>query len=234
MGTAVLQNRDQFYVARPPPSGCDVVAQLNRSLLLDDDLHGTAHALEPRPELLRVRHGRGQTDEHHVAWSEHYHFFPNRTSERVLEVVDLVQDDEPEAVEQWGAGEEHIAQHFGRHDHHRSFRTVRYVAREKTRFFGPVRGRQLCELLVGQRLQGGRVEGFATLFQGTCDGVVRHHRFARSRGCRDEDGPTLLQCLTCGLLEGIEREAQARQEPRAALCSKLTQADSPSGATASR
>ena len=68
---------------------------------------------------------------HDVGRGEDEHLLPHRSPVRVLEVVHLVQHDEPEPGQLGRTGEEHVAQDLGRHDDHRGVGPVRDVAGEQ-------------------------------------------------------------------------------------------------------
>ncbi len=105
-------------VEQPVPHQ-DVLPQRHRPVLLDDDLGLAAHGLQPLAELLGVGHRRRQGGERHGFGKVDDHLLPGGAPERVGEVVHLVHDDVPEAVESPRARVEHVAQHLGRHDHDR-------------------------------------------------------------------------------------------------------------------
>ena len=63
--------------------------------------------------------------------AQHQHLLPDATPVGVLQVVDLVEDDHAQALEERGAGKQHVAQHLGRHDHDGGFGAQGRVAGEQ-------------------------------------------------------------------------------------------------------
>jgi hypothetical protein len=91
----------------------------------------------------------------------------SQTAPRLLvgEVVDLVHDHVAEARQRRRAGVEHVAQHLGGHDDHRSLAVDAVVAGQQADVDRPVALHQVVVLLVGQRLDGCGVEALAAGLQ---------------------------------------------------------------------
>ena len=75
------------------------VLQLHGSPLLDHGRGVTAHGLDPIGELLGVGHCGRQADEVDGGRGVDDHLLPHGPPIRILEVVDLVEDDVPQALE---------------------------------------------------------------------------------------------------------------------------------------
>ncbi len=183
-----------------------VMAKSHGTVLLDDDFGGPPHAAHPGAELIAVGHRRRQAHEHHLGSTENEHLLPHRAAVGVLEVVHLVEHDEPEPGELRRAGEEHVAQHLCGHHDHRRVGLMRDVAGEQPYRVGSVHLGQLGELLVRQRLQRCGVEGTLALGARPGHGVVGDHGLPRARGGRDQHRAPVVESVAGGLLEGIERE----------------------------
>ena len=65
--------------------------------------------------------GRGQDED----------LLPDPAAKGILEIVNLVEHHESERRQLIGLGEEHVAQHLGRHDHDRCAAVDRRVARQE-------------------------------------------------------------------------------------------------------
>ena len=120
-----------------------------------------AHRAQPAPELVGVVHGGRQADEADLGRGQDEDLLPHAAAVRVLDEVDLVEDDGVQALEQVGAGQEHVAQDLGRHDDDRRPRAHGRVAGQQPDVVLAVGGDQLAVLLVGERLERRRVEGLA-------------------------------------------------------------------------
>ena len=73
-----------------------VVVQLDRALVLHDDRRRPAHLGEPLPDEVGVADRGREGDEAHRRRREDDDLLPHPAAKRVLEVVDLVEDDEAE------------------------------------------------------------------------------------------------------------------------------------------
>ncbi len=207
---AVVQQGHELDAAAPLLGDGHVIAQLDGPMRLDDHLGRTAHGTEPGAELVGVGNRRRQAHEHHVGSRQDYHLLPHRPPIGILEVVDLVQHDQAQALQLGGAGEEHVAQDLGRHHDHRRVGPVRDVTGEQPHRVGPVHLGQLRVLLVGQRLERRRVKGALTPGPGARHGVVGHDGLARAGRSRHQHRAALVQGVAGGGLEGVEREPESR------------------------
>jgi hypothetical protein len=106
------------------------------------------------------------------------HFFPDRTTEHVRQVVHLIQDDVAQAGQGGRAPVEHVAQHLGGHHHHRRFAVDAVVAGEQADAVRAVPADEIAVLLVRQGLDRRRVEALAPFGQGQVHGELPHHRLA--------------------------------------------------------
>ena len=161
MEAAVVEQRDEVDPAGALLADGDVIAQLHGPVTFHDHLGRTVDRAQPGPELRGVGHGRRQTYEDDVVRGQDDGLLPDRSPVGVLEVVHLVQHQEAQPGQLRGAGEEHVAHHFGGHDDDLGIGLVRHVAREQPDAVGAVGGGQFGELLVGQGLERCRVEGLA-------------------------------------------------------------------------
>ena len=191
-----------------------VLAEGHRTVLADDDGGVAAHRREPVAELLGVGHGRRQRDELHVVREVDDDLLPHGAAEAVGEVVDLVHDDVPEAVERRRAGVEHVAQHLGRHDDDVGVTVDGGVTGEQTDAVGAVDPGQVGVLLVGQRLDGCGVERLAARDESQVHGELADDRLAGTRGGGDEHAAAALEGGARLDLEVVEREVQALAEDR--------------------
>ena len=127
----------------------------------------TITAVSPRTECSQppsspgVVHGRREADEADLGRGQDEHLLPDATAVGVLDEVHLVEDDGVQTLEQVGAGQEHVAQHLGGHDDDGRPGAQGRVAGEQPDVVLAVGGDQLAVLLVGQGLEGRRVEGLA-------------------------------------------------------------------------
>jgi len=96
----------------------EMVPERDGPVPLDHHVGGPAHRAQPVPELGGVVDRRRQAHKGELGWREHEYLLPHASPVGVLEVVHLVQDDRGEAAQEVRAGEQHVAQHFGGHDHH--------------------------------------------------------------------------------------------------------------------
>jgi len=192
----------------------DVLPQRHRPAFGDHHGHLSPHRCQPLPELLGVRDRGGQRDELHVVGEVDDHLLPYGTAVAVGEVVDLVHDYVPQPVEGRGVGVQHVPQDLGGHHHHRSLTVDRGVPGEQPDVLGAVTGHQVHELLVAQRLDGGRVEGLAALPETQVDGELPHHRLARARRCGDQHAAAAFDGAARLHLERVQVELQALAEDR--------------------
>ncbi|MEZ5203894.1 MAG: hypothetical protein R2701_05820 [Acidimicrobiales bacterium] len=180
------QGVDLHDLPRCPVADEEVVHQLHRPLVLDHRDGGTARRFDPPRELLGVRHGGRQAHEAHRRGRVHQDLLPHRPAVAVLEVVDLVEDHPAELGKRPRPRVDHVAEHLGGHHDDRSVRTDGVVAREQPHLVGAEAMAQVGELLVGERLDRGGVEGSSPAGQRAIDRVVGHHGLACPRRRRDQ------------------------------------------------
>ena len=134
--------------------------------------------------------------------------FPDRSSKGVLEVVHLVHDDERQIVEGTSLVE-HVAQDFGGHHDDVGVGVDRVVAREQA---DPRRAdpfAQIAILLVGERLDRGRVERASAFAQRPVDRMFGDDRLAAAGWGGDEDGSSGIEVLDGLQLKAVKGEVAA-------------------------
>ena len=169
-----------------PGASHDVLPQRNRTVLLHDDGGVAANRLQPGAELLGVADGGRERDDGDGGRKVDDHLLPHRTAEPVRQVVNLVHDDEAEAVEGAGVRVEHVAEHLGRHDDDRRLAVDAVVAGEQSHGPGAVPLDEVVVLLVGEGLDRGRVEALQAAVEGKVDRELPHECLAGSCRRRDE------------------------------------------------
>ena len=137
------------------------------------------------------------------------HLFPHRSAHLVGQVVHLVEDDDAQVI-QGCPRVDHVAAHLGRHDNDRRFGVNRRVAGRQADVVRPVEVAQLEVLLVGQGLDGRRVEGTHAALQGHVGTELADDGLTCARGCRHQDGGTCFDGVERVKLEGIGSKAQSR------------------------
>ena len=205
-----LQQGQQLRLLVLAPVHREVVAQHDRPLPFDDDRRVAAHRAQPPAELVGVVHGGREAHEADLGRREHEDLLPHATPVRVLEEVHFVEDDGMQGLEQVRAGQQHVAQDLGRHDHHGRPGPHRGVARQQADMVLAVGGHELGELLVREGLERRRVEGLAPRRQGPVDGVGRDQGLPRAGRGGDEDGLVGIEAAQGVLLEVVEDEREAR------------------------
>ena len=148
------------------------VVEAHRAAQLDDRGGRPADGLDPGGQLARVAHRRREAHEADVGGQVDDHLLPHRAAIGVLQVVDLVEHDQPEAVERRRAGVDHVAQHLGGHHHHGGVAVDRVVTGEQPDLSRPVAFAEVAELLVRQRLERRGVERSTALPPGGLDAVL--------------------------------------------------------------
>ena len=184
----------------------EVVAQVDRAAPLDDHRGVTTDRAEPATQFLRVVDRGGQADEAHLGRGEDEHLLPDAAAVGVLNEVDLVEDDGVQALEQVRAGQQHVAQHLGRHHDHGRPRAQGGVAGQEADVIVAVGGDQLRILLVRQRLERRGVEGLAAGAEGAAHAEGGDERLARPGRRRDEHGVAGVQGIDGLALEVVESE----------------------------
>ena len=183
-----------------------VLVQGHGPALLDDRRGRPAHLTQPVAELLGVGDRRRQGDDADRLGQADDDLLPHGAAEAVGEVVHLVHDHVAEPVEGPRARVEHVAQHLGRHDDDRRLAVHGAVARQEPHLVGAVALDEVVELLVGECLDGRRVEALAPRREREVHGELAHDRLARPGGRRHEHAAARLDLLARLHLEGVERE----------------------------
>ena len=206
-----LRRRTRPEEAVDAPVDQHVVVEGDGPVLGHDDVQVAADLPQPRAELLRVRHRRGQPHDPHVRGEVDDDLLPHGAAEAVRQVVDLVEDDEPQGGEVV-ARVEHVPQHLRRHDDDGGGPVDGRVARQEPHLVGAEVADELRVLLVAERLDGRGVEDADPAVAGQGDGELRDDGLAGARGRGHQHGPVLQEVLAGGPLEAIEAEAQSRLE----------------------
>ena len=192
----------------------EMVPQHDRSLPLDDDRRVASHRTQPATELVRVVHGGREADEANFGRAEDENLLPDPAAVRILNEVNLVEHHRVQALEEIGAGQQHVAEHLGSHDDHRRPGTQRGVAGQQPHVLFTVGGDQLTVLLVRQCLERCRVERLAVGGQGPVHRVGGHQRLARPGGSGHQYRVPRVQRVECLVLELVEGEGQVGLELR--------------------
>ncbi len=204
--TAPDDGRQQVQPFRRPITDQVEVVEPDRSFVLDDGDGLAPHGRDPGCELVSVRHRGGQADETNLRWQVDDDLLPHGASVGVLEEVDLVEDDKSKVVQRPGAGVDHVAEHLGRHHDRRRVAVDRVVAGQEPDRARAMDAAQVLELLVRQGLDRSGVERTFAVGQRGGDGVLGHHRLARSGRCRHQDRRAAVERIDRLDLEPIQRE----------------------------
>ena len=120
VGPPVAEQGQHGHPVTAPLGHRVVVVEGDRTVGLDHHPGGPPHRRQPPTEVPGVVDGGRQAHEGHAGRGQHEDLLPHRAPPRVLEVVDLVEHHHGQVVEQRRAGEEHVAQDLGGHDHDRA------------------------------------------------------------------------------------------------------------------
>ena len=189
-----------------PGADHHVLPQRHRAVLVHDDRDPAAHAVQPVAELLGVADRGGQRDQRHRLGQVDDDLFPYRAARPVGQVVHLVQHHETEAREGGRPGIEHVAQHFGGHDHDRRLAVDAVVPGEQADRLAVVAADQVGVFLVGKGLDRRGVEALEAAFQGQVHGELTDHGLAGAGGSGDEDPVAIVQGGAGLELEVVEFE----------------------------
>ena len=187
-----------------------VLPQGHRTVLRNNNVRAAAHRIQPRAELLNVRHRSRQGNDVHVLGKVNNRLFPHRTTETVRQVVHLIHDHIAQAGQRGRVGVEHVAQHLGGHHDHGCFRVNARIAGEQTHVILTVRAHKVVVLLVAQRLNGGRVERLHAAAQRQVDTELTHNGLTGTRRCGNQDGAVRLHGGTRLTLKIIQRKIKGR------------------------
>ena len=103
---------------------------------------------------------------------------PDRPARKIIDVVNLVEDDVADAVQPLGILVNQVAEDFGRHDYHRGQRVDGVFAGHEADVPLSMLAPVVAELLVGERLQRGRVDRARVGLQRPQNRVVGDHGLA--------------------------------------------------------
>ncbi len=168
-------------------------------------------AADPGRDLVGVGDGGGEADELDVLRAEDDGLFPGGSPLLIGQVVDLVEDDAVDIVQIPGGLEQHVPQDLGRHDDDAGVAVLGHVAGEQSHLI-TMELTQVTELLVGQRLDRGRVEDPPGALERLINSEFRHDSFAGTCRSGDHDGIVPEKCpdrLPLELIEGkrvVDRE----------------------------
>ena len=90
--------------------------------------------------------------------------FPDRSPKFVSEVMNFIHDNKTKIFQRMGIGVNHVAQNFGGHDYQWSFGIDACVTSQKTNSVLSVHFFEILIFLIRERLDGGGVEAFLSLF----------------------------------------------------------------------
>ena len=187
-----------------------VLPQGHRTVLRNNNVRAAAHRIQPRAELLNVRHRSRQRNDVHVLGKVNNRLFPHRATETVRQVVHLIHHHIAQAGQRGRVGVEHVAQHLGGHHDHGCFRVDARIAGEQAHVVLAVRAHKVVVLLVAQRLNGGRVERLHAAAQRQVDTELTHNGLTGTRRRGNEDGAVRLHGGTRLTLKIIQRKIKGR------------------------
>ena len=212
VGTAAHERRQHRHVAAVAICDHVQVDELDRALLVDDRLGVPPHRGDPRGELFSVGDCGREADEVNVEGRVDDHLLPHRAAIGVLQVVHLVEHDVAQPLQCARPGVDHVAQHLGRHHDDRRALVHGVVAGEQPDPVAAVAGHEVGELLIRERLDRCRVERLAALGERLVDGVLGHHRLARSGRCGNDDRRVPVDRVEGADLEVVESERERGDE----------------------
>ena len=187
-----------------------VLPQGHRAVLGNDNVRAAAHRIQPRAELLNVRHRRRQRNNVHMLGKVNNCLFPHCATETVRQVVHLIHHHIAQTGQRGRIGVEHIAQDLGGHHDHGCFRVDARIAGEQAHVVLAVRAHKVVVLLVAQRLNGGRVERLHAAAQRQVDTELTHNGLTGARRRGNEDGAVRLHSGTRLTLKIIQRKIKGR------------------------
>ena len=187
-----------------------VLPQRHRAVLRNNNVRAAAHRIQPRAELLNVRHRSRQGNDVHMLGKVNNRLFPHCATETVRQVVHLIHHHVAQAGQRGRVSVEHVAQHLGGHHDHGCFRVNARIAGQQTHVILTVRAHKVVVLLVAQRLNGGRVERLHAAAQRQVDTEFTHNGLTGTGGCGNEDGAVRLHGGTRLTLKIIQRKFKGR------------------------
>ena len=187
--------------------------ELDRSAVFDDGAGRTPERLDPTAQLRGIRHRCREAGEADRGGSVDQHLLPHRTPVGIGDEVHLVEDHPAESLEGCGSGIQHVAQHLGGHDDHRGVGVDHPVPGHEAHLPGAQGGTQVAELLVGEGLDRGRVEGAPVGLQGPGDGMFAHDRLSGTGRRRHEHVLPVVDGLHRLALEAVQGERMVERGP---------------------
>ncbi len=142
------------------------------------------------------------------------HFLPYRATETICEIMHLIENHIPQCLKRHGMLIQHVAEHFGGHDHDIGLGIDRRVAREQSDLVRTILIHEIMVFLVAQRLDRRRVESLDVMLLRQINGEIRHHRLAGAGRSRDKHVVSRLQRIIRPQLEIIKFERHGLREPR--------------------
>ena len=187
-----------------------VLPQGHRAVLGNNNVRAAAHRIQPRAELLNVRHRSRQRNDVHMLGKVNNRLFPHCATETVRQVVHLIHHHVAQAGQRGRVSVEHVAQHLGGHHDHGCFRVNARIAGQQTHVILTVRAHEVVVLLVAQRLNGGRVERLHAAAQRQVNTELTHNGLTRTRRRGNQDGTVRLHGGTRLTLKIIQRKIKGR------------------------
>ena len=130
------------------PTSINVLKQGNGSIFGHDDVRLTTHNPQPLAELFCIGNGRGKGYQRDALREVENDLLPHRSAKLVGKIVNLVHDDKAEVRQEVALCVEHVAQHFGCHDHNAGGRVDARITRQQPNLIGPVHRDQILKLLI--------------------------------------------------------------------------------------
>ena len=109
------------------------------------------------------------------------HFFPYRSTESVRKVVHLIENHVTQRFKRHGVFVQHVAQHFGGHDHDIGLGIDGRISGKQTHPILPILIHQIMVFLVAQRFDRRGVERLDITFLRQIDGEIGNDGLARTR-----------------------------------------------------
>ena len=178
--------------------------QWYRTLLRYHQCGFVTNGFNPLGKILDIGDCCGKTDYFHVLRQVDDNFFPYRTSETVGKIMHLIENHITKRFKRYGMLIQHIAQHFGGHDHNVRFGIDGCVSGQQSNLICTVLGNQIMILLIAQRLDRRGIESFDVSCLCQIDSKIRHDRFASSGWCRHKNIVSRFQRLVGLQLKFIE------------------------------
>ena len=192
----------------------DVLFQRHGAVFADHQFGVASHRGNPVGEILHVGHGSGQADDLDRLGQVDDDFLPHGPAEPVGQIVHFVENHVAQCVQRGGTLVEHVAQHFGGHDHDVRLGVDRGVAGEQAYLVRAVHVDQIMVFLIAQRFDRCGIEGFDVAFLGEINGKIRHYGFAGTGWGRDQYVAAGFERVIGFGLEVVQFEGQGFGESR--------------------